>query len=306
MKKQVLVASVSVFGLFAAVTAASAQTITTDSRSVSASVAGALQAPTGFLTGGQVQVTGVGQGAVVLTRSAANIVLEAGSSSSVDGGMPGSESRMMTTFDFSRQVETGGALVGVGSVIAQGESLGGVGIVGASEANATRAGTGFDGDAGDPNSGSATTPTTAQGSLMGDFTTTNNMQLVGTGALFSGAQTLSIGERTAGISFGSTGFVYADALDVDLDDAVVDLDTGAPTVEFDNAGGGSGFALSSTLLGAGIDSDTIDFNVSNAGSGTVAVSASTGGFFGEGTAFSATVRPTFSEVNGFFTPVAVP
>jgi hypothetical protein len=33
----------------------------------------------------------------------------------------------------------------------------------------------------------------------------------------------------------------------------------------------------------------------------VAVSASTGGFFGEGTAFSATAAPTFSEVNGFFT-----
>lgn len=302
MKKQVLVASVSVFGLFAAVTAASAQTITTDSRSVSASVAGALQAPTGFLTGGQVQVTGVGQGAVVLTRGAANIVLEAGSSSSIDGGMPVSESRMMTTFDFSREVETGGALVGVGSVIAQGESLGGVGIVGASDANATRAGTGFDG-VGDPNSGSATTPTSAQGSLIGDFTTTNNMQLVGTGALFAGAQTLSIGERTAGISFGSTGLVFADASDVDLDDATVDLVSDTPTVAY-GTGGGAGFAQSSTLLGAG--GDTIDFNVSNAGSGTVAVSASTGGFFGEGTAFSATAKPTFSEVNGFFNPILIP
>jgi hypothetical protein len=232
MKKQVLVASVSVFGLFAAVTAASAQTITTDSRSVSASVAGALQAPTGFLTGGQVQVTGVGQGAVVLTRSAANVVLDAGAYSNIIAGVPESESRMTTTFDFSRQVETGGALVGVGSVIAQGESLGGVGIVGASDANATRSGTGFDGSGtpGAPGSGSATTPTSAQGSLLGDFTTTNNMQLVGTGAQFSGAQTLTIGERTAGISFGSTGIVAADASSIELDTATVAFTTGAGTV----------------------------------------------------------------------------
>jgi hypothetical protein len=228
MKKQVLVASVSVFGLFAAVTAASAQTITTDSRSVSASVAGALQAPTGFLTGGQVQVTGVGQGAVVLTRSAANIVLEAGAMSDATNATPSSESNMMTTFDFSRQVETGGALVGVGSVIAQGESLGGVGIVGATNANATRAGTGFDGigTPGAPGSGSATTPTSAQGSLIGDFTTTNNMQLVGTGALFSGAQTLTIGERTAGVSFGSTGLVDAATSEIDLNSATVAFTSG--------------------------------------------------------------------------------
>lgn len=296
MKKQVLVASVSVFGLFAAVTAASAQTITTDSRSVSASVAGALQAPTGFLTGGQVQVTGVGQGAVVLSRATAEIVLDAGALSDVSNNVPESASRMMTTFDFSREVETGGALVGVGSVIAQGESLGGVGIVGASSADATRAGTGFDGTlANAPGSGSASTPTSAQGSLIGDFTTTNNMQLVGTGTLFSGAQTLSIGERTAGISFGDTGTVSASASVVDLDNATVSL-TSTPSV---SGVGGSGFAMSSTLLGAAGGS-TIDFNVSNAGSGTVAVSASTGGFFGEGTAFGATAKPTFSEVNGFF------
>jgi hypothetical protein len=307
MKNKVLVASVSVLGLFAAVTAASAQS-TTDTRSVSASVAGALQAPSGFLTGGQVQVTGVGQGAVVLTRNAANITLDAGATSDiVNGIMPESSSRMVTTFDFSRQVETGGALVGVGSVIAQGESLGGVGIVGASSADATRAGTSTFG--GSPASGSSTTPTSAQGSLIGDFTTTNNMQLVGTGTLFAGAQTLEIGERTAGVSFGNTGAISADAEFIDLDGATVVfralnsatpavLVDVAPRVDFASGAGGAGFAQSSTLIGA--NGSTIDFNVSNAGSGTVAVSASTGGFFGEGTAFGATARPTFSEVNGFF------
>jgi hypothetical protein len=69
-------------------------------------------------------------------------------------------------------------------------------------------------------------------------------------------------------------------------------------VAFAAGGGGFGFAMSSTLLGA--SGDTIDFNVSNAGSGTVAVSASTGGFFGEGTTFNATAKPTYSQVNGFF------
>lgn len=308
MKNKVLVASVSVLGLFAAVTAASAQS-TTDTRSVSASVAGALQAPSGFLTGGQVQVTGVGQGAVVLTRNAANITLDAGATSDIISGvMPESSSRMVTTFDFSRQVETGGALVGVGSVVAQGESLGGVGIVGASSADATRAGTSTFGT--EPASGSSTTPTSAQGSLIGDFTTTNNMQLLGTGSLFAGAQTLEIGERTAGVSFGNTGAISADTTSIDLDGATVvfredisetatpNIAEVAPRVDFLTGTGGAGFAQSSTLIGA--NGSTIDFNVSNAGSGTVAVSASTGGFFGEGTAFGATARPTFSEVNGFF------
>ena len=300
MKRQFVITSLSALGIVGAVTAASAQTITTDSRSVSASIAGALQAPTGFLIGGQVQVTGVGQGSVSLTRSAANILLQTGAVASVDSVslIPESQSRMMTTFDFDRVVETGGALVGVGNVIAQGEALGGVGIVGASNANATRSGTGLDAG-GDPGSGSATTPTSAQGSLIGDFTTTNNMQLAGTGALFSGAQTLSIGERTAGLSFGNTGLVIADADDIDLDAGTVNLGTSGgagPTVTF-AGGGGAGFAQSSELLG---NAGVIDFNVSNAGFGTVAVSASTGGFFGEGTSFSATANPTFSEVNGFF------
>jgi len=136
------------------------------------------------------------------------------------------------------------------------------------------------------------------------------MQLVGTGALFSGAQTLTVGERTAGIAYGNSGEVDAATSLINLDAATVTIQTGAgttaspfvtvaPAVAFTTGAGGFGFAMSSTLLGA--SGDTIDFNVSNAGSGTVAVSASTGGFFGEGTAFSATAKPTFSEVNGFFT-----
>ena len=307
MKRQFVVTSLSAISLLGSVAMASAQT--SESRSVSASVAGALQAPTGFLIGGQVQVTGVGQGSVLLTRGLANISLEAGAFADVNnaGIVPASESRMVTTFDFSREIETAGALTGIGNVVAQGESLGGVGIVGAASANATRSGT--DDSGASPASGSATTPTTAQGSLIGDFTTTNNMQLVGTGALFAGAQTLSIGERTQGISFGGTGLITADAASIDLDSARAVMygeSNGAsstadgPEVYTDSGiGGGAGFRQASTLLGGG-NNTTIDFNVANAGAGTVAVSASTGGFFGEGTAFSATALPTFSQINGFF------
>lgn len=289
-------------GLLLSSTALYAQSTTTSS--VNASVQGALQAPTGFLTGGQVQVTGVGQGSVVLTRAAADFGLTAGAEAGLTtvangaGGIPSSSSRMVTTFDFSREVETGGALVGIGNVVAQGESLGGIGIVGAASSNATRAGTrtatllGVE----TPSSGAATTPTSAQGSMVADFTTTNTMQLTGTGVLFAGAQTLSIGERNAGISAGLTGTVAANATTIDLNTLSLDV-TATPIV---TSGFGAGFLATSDLLGVG-GGATIDMNASNAGNGTVLVSGSTGGFFGQGTGFGATVAPTFSQVNGFFT-----
>lgn len=286
MKKQLALAPVAALGLLLGTTALYAQS--TETRSVSAAVQGALQAPTGFLTGGQVQVTGVGQGSVVLERSAAAVTLNSGAASSIVAGIPVSQSSMVSTFDFDRSIETGGALVGVGNVVAQGESLGGVGIVGSANANATRAGT--DTNIAGPSSGSSTTPTTAQGSLVGDFTTTNTMQLTGTGSLFAGAQTLAIGERNAGISAGITGPISGNTESIVLNTLALST-TGSPSA----TGFGGGFLGTSTLTDS-----SIDMNASNAGNGTVLVSGSTGGFFGQGTAFGATAAPTFSQVNGFF------
>lgn len=310
MKKHIALAPVAALGLLLGTTALHAQA--TDTRSVSAAVQGALTSNTGFLTGGQVQVTGVGQGSVVLERSTAAFGLNSGATAGIGaGGVPVSSSSMVSTFDFDRGVTTSGALVGIGNVVAQGESLGGIGIVGSANSNATRAGTGTrtTGTAPDTvtlqTSGSSTTPTTAQGSMVGDFSTRNNMQLSGTGSLFAGAQTLDIGERNAGISAGLTGAVAGNITELNLNGLALSTGTAATSTAAgtrpgvtSTTGGGAGFAAVSELNGA--TGNTIDMNASNAGNGSVLVSGSTGGFFGEGTAWSATAAPTFSDVNGFF------
>jgi hypothetical protein len=317
MKKNFVFAPAAVMALLLGTTALHAQS--TDTRSVSASVSGALQGDTGFLTGGQVQVTGVGQGGVTLNRSNAAISVLAGSNAQSPGdvaptgtgstysGVPTSESSMITTFDFNRQVNTSGALVGIGTLVAQGESLGGVGVVGSANANATRAGTIELG--GDPVSGSASSPTSAQGSLVGNFSTANTMQLVGTGSLFAGSQALNLGERNIGASVGKTGTVNANATGIALDgltfsvptgtNAFGETGTGVAGIAFATDAGGAGFFTNSTIASGGTNPTDIALNVANAGNGTVSMTASTGGFFGQGTTFGATAAPTFSNT-GFF------
>lgn len=280
-------------------TAVFAQSIETNVQSFSANVSGALQGDTGFLTGGQVQVNGVGQGAVVLTRGNANIGVSSGATAGLtpivgfNDAIPTSSSRMVTTFEFDRDVDTAAALVGVGNVVAQGESIGGTGVVGSSTANAERSGTGTTAG-GDPMSGTASAPTSAQGSLVGSFSTQNTIQLLGQGSLFAGAQALDIGETNLGIAAGVTGDVDANTTSIDFDGLAPDLTAGALAVDPTN-GGGALFVSQSTL-----NNPTIDMNVASAGQGSVLVSGSTGGFFGQGTTFGASANPTFSDVGGFF------
>lgn len=323
MKKKFVFAPVAVAGLLLGTTALYAQS--TDTRSVSASVSGALQGDTGFLTGGQVQVTGVGQGGVTLNRSNASVSVIAGSNAqspndpiattattgitTAYSGVPTSSSSMITTFDFNRQVNTSGALVGIGTLVAQGESLGGVGVVGSANANATRAGT--DTVNSTPVSGSASTPTSAQGSLVGNFSTANNLQMVGTGSLFAGSQALNLGERNVGASVGQTGSVNANSTGIALNGLTFVAPaagastpfgaaaTGQPGYNFATGTGGAGFFTDSQIRSGINNASTIDLNVANAGNGTVNVNASTGGFFGQGTTFGATAAPTFSNT-GFF------
>lgn len=299
MKKNFVFAPLAVVGLLLGTTALHAQSAT-DTRSVSASVSGALQGNTGFLTGGQVQVTGVGQGGVTLTRNNAAINVIAGSSASIPAdtspgtvGIPTSGSSMVTTFDFNRDVNTSGALVGIGTLVAQGESMGGVGVVGSANANATRAGTAT--VSGTPVSGSSSTPTSAQGSLVGNFSTANTMQLAGTGALFAGSQALNLGERNMGASVGRTGTVAANATSIDLSSVAFATPSGTSSLAPTNVtGNGAGFWMTPSLT-----NNTISLNAANAGNGTVNITASTGGFFGQGTTFGATAAPTFSNT-GFF------
>ena len=271
----------------------------TQTGSNSASVGIALAGDTGFLTGGQVAVQGTGQGSVSLTRGAANVGVTGGALSSYGtNGVPETSSSMLSTFDFNRTVDSGGALVGIGNVTAQGESIGGIAVLGSSDAISEAAGTRTataDGPGtppeysqGDVQTGSADSMSSSQGSLVGSFNTQNTMQLAGTGSLFAGSQALDLGERNAGISAAGTGTITPGTA-IDFTGLTVDAGTGTVT------GFGAGFDSVTTL-----EDDTIDINVSNAGEGSILVSGSTGGFFSEGTNASVTGEGNISETNGFF------
>lgn len=265
---------------------------TTQTRSLSASTSTALQGDTGFLTGGQVSVTGVGQGSVVLGRAdtGATITSTSGATAGIGSDLvPNTSSSMVTTFDFDRSVDTAGALVGIGTMTAQGESIGGTGIVGASTANSESAGTRTVSLT--DQAGSAASTTSAQAGLVGSFSTVNTIQMLGQDDLFAGAQALDIGERNSGIAGASTGLVDADTSQIDLTGMVASFTPDSLGV----SGSGSVFATESTL-----ENTSIDLNVANAGGGSILVTGSTGGFFGSGTIAGAGADVDFAETNGFF------
>lgn len=265
---------------------------TTQTRSLSASTSTALQGDTGFLTGGQVSVTGVGQGSVALGRAdtGATITSTSGATAGIGSDLvPNTSSSMVTTFDFDRSVDTAGALVGIGTMTAQGESIGGTGIVGASTANSESAGTRTVSLT--DQAGSAASTTSAQAGLVGSFSTVNTIQMLGQDDLFAGAQALDIGERNSGIAGASTGLVDADTSQIDLTGMVASFTPDSLGV----SGSGSVFATESTL-----ENTSIDLNVANAGGGSILVTGSTGGFFGSGTIAGAGADVDFAETNGFF------
>lgn len=300
MKLKTVLLSATALTLVGA-SAAFAQQVT--SESYSASVNGALQSDTGFLTGGQVQVNGVGQGALSLTRGQAQIDVVSEAFGATDNVGPGTSSTFITTMDFDRNVTTGAALVGVGNVVAQGESLAGSGVVGTALGSASISGVGtYVPDSTSTSStvdfaASSETNSSAAGGLVGSLSTSNTLQLMGSGDLFAGSQSLDIGERTQAFSAGSTGLIAYDLPGVNLTNLNGAFSASTATFDTDSVtGSGSGFGVETALAGDA----PIDMNVSNAGNGSILVSGSTGGFFGQGTTFGASGSMNIADVGGFF------
>jgi hypothetical protein len=123
------------------------------------------------------------------------------------------------------------------------------------------------------------------------------MQLVGTGSLFAGSQALQLGERNVGASAGRTGPVSADTTSIDLSKLAFASIAAADYEPADVTLGGAGFMTNSSLT-----NNSIALNAANAGNGSVSISASTGGFFGQGTTFGATAAPTFANTGFFVKP----
>jgi hypothetical protein len=301
MKLKTVLLSATALTLVGA-SAAFAQQVT--SESYSASVNGALQSDTGFLTGGQVQVNGVGQGSLSLTRGQAQIDVVSEAFGATDNVGPGTSSTFITTMDFDRNVTSGAALVGVGNVVAQGESLAGSGVVGTALGSASISGVGtYVPDSTSTSStvdfaASSETNSSAAGGLVGSLSTSNTIQLMGSGDLFAGSQSLDIGERTQAFSAGSTGLIAYDLPGVNLTNLSGAFSTSSSTT-FDTdsvTGSGSGFGVETSLA----ENAPIDMNVSNAGNGSILMSGSTGGFFSQGTTFGASGSMNIADVGGFF------
>ncbi|MEY5037253.1 MAG: hypothetical protein RL472_359 [Pseudomonadota bacterium] len=107
---------------------------------------------TGFIIGGQVAVTGLGSGALTMSRSAAEMSVLGGAVSELDPAAGGyldgvnSGSDITSSLTFDREISTSGSLVGQGSVTARGEAIASMGTAGAASADTATAGTRADGN----------------------------------------------------------------------------------------------------------------------------------------------------------------
>lgn len=262
---------------------------------------------TGFIIGGQVSVNGLGSGSVVLSRSAAQMAVNGNASSLLDPVSVGSAylngvtstSDITSSLNFARNIATAGSLVGQGSVLARGEAIASMGTAGAATAGTTTAGTredaGVDASFVAGGEGSASAESSSQGSLNGSLSTANTLQLLGTSGLFAGSNSLDVGETNQAIAYGSSNVAADGTSGIDLTTAAAS-GTGLQTA----TGNGALFSMTSSLTNAAGATSDIDLSVSNAGNGTVSLTASTGGFFTGGGAAGGSA--TFVDNGSFFNP----
>ena len=261
---------------------------------------------TGFIIGGQVSVTGLGSGALTMSRSAAEMSVIGGAISELDPAAGGylagvnSGSDISSALTFDREISTSGSLVGQGSVTARGEAIASMGTAGAASADTSTAGTREDTASYLGGEGSATASSSSQGSLNGSVSTANTLQLLGTSGLFAGSNALTVGELNQAIA-GGQAVIYADGeTGVDLTDAYIDYNEGdLPSMGIENDGGAV-FGVLSTLNNANSD---IEMSVSNAGNGTISLTTSTGGFFTGGGAAAGSAAHVDSA--SFFSPTLI-
>ena len=260
----------------------------------------------GFIIGGQVSVNGLGSGAVTLTRNAAQMAVTGNASSLLNlatGNSPYLDgvdafSDITSSLHFDRDVETAGSLVGIGSVVATGQAIASMGTAGASTASTTTAGTRDDISSGGAvttpgGQGSASADSATQGSLNGSLSTSNTLQLLGTSGLFAGSNGLLVGETNQALSYGSATVNADGATGIDLTNAAA---VGGASALLTGTGDGALFSLTSVL-----NNTSIDLSVSNAGSGTVSLTTSTGGFFTGGAAAGGSA--THVDNGSFFNPL---
>lgn len=327
--------STSLIAIAAVLGSASFAMAQTATNSFGASVSVLSPDQTGFIIGGQVAVTGVGTGALTMSRSVANMALNGAARSGLayDGtgvtasDLVGGQSASMinSELDFTRAITTSGAMVGLGSVVARGEAIAALGSAGAASADTSVSGTG--GTSLAPTSGTSSASASAQGSLNGSQSTSNTLQLLGTSGLFAGSNGLTVGEATTADAYGSSLVLGDGASGVDLSSAQLGttVETLVPVVDSNGVqltagesavgvttnvirygtgtGNGALFNVTSQLSN-GVDNSVvtgIGMNVANAGNGSISITTSTGGFFTGGAA--AAGDGSRSQTGSFFSNV---
>lgn len=260
----------------------------------SASAGVALLAPqdTGFLFGATVGVNGVGSAAASVAESASVHGFTGYASSgktTPEGGQAGSvsDAGVLGTFTFDRAVTVNGSLVGTGTAISEGMATGASGFSGSAF------GTGEFGSttSGETGTTAATSSSNveSEAAMIGSVSTRANLQLNGAETRFAAANGTTLSESNEGFAYSaltsdstSGGVTVNPLILAGQDNATIqayEAFSGKDAEGNFNATlqqDGVSFAMDSELGGP------IDLSIANAGGGSVALSAQSGGFFNGG------------------------
>lgn len=287
--------TVSAIALGFAATTALAQ----DAETFSSSAGVALLSPeqTGFMRGAQVGVNGVGSAAATVSKGTAVHGFVGRAESGIVSGVGGpvvSDSGTLGTFTFDRDVTVNGSLVGVGTVMAQGEATGASGFTGSAFGDGSN-GITFGEDA---LTSSATSESEA--ALSGSVSTMANLELIGAESRFASGNGTTVSESNEAVAYSGLG-VSAGFGNVQIPGLVFNDGNDATVEAYERFTGvssqnpdGVAFAMDSELA------EDIDLSVSNAGGGSTALSAQTGGFFDGGSSAFGEFEVGGTGAAGFF------
>lgn len=262
----------------------------------SASAGVALLAPqdTGFLFGATVGVNGVGSAAASVAESASvhgfTGYASSGKTAPEVGQQAGSvsDAGVLGTFTFDRAVTVNGSLVGTGTAISEGMATGASGFSGSAFGTGEFGSTTSDGNG--TTAATSSSNVESEAAMIGSVSTRANLQLNGAETRFAAANGTTLSESNEGFAYSaltsdstSGGVTVNPLILAGQDNATIqayeafsgkDSTTGLFVAALQQDG--VSFAMDSQL------GDDIDLSIANAGGGSVALSAQTGGFFNGG------------------------
>lgn len=227
-----------------------------------ASAGVALMSPeqTGYMFGATVGVNGVGSAAANVTRSRASHAFSgyADSGNGADNIME-SNTGVLGSFTFERDVTVNGSLVGRGNVMAEGTAQGMSGFMGSATAFGENGLTFLTGEGTTQESQTSMADSQSEAALAGSASTRANLTLTGSEDRFAAANGTTLGETTQGLAVSALG-----ATATDFGVTIPNFDVGAVASDsymtdqakslFDGSPVGNQVSI-------GIDSNTVDTTI---------------------------------------------